>query len=119
VQLQTGVGSQHIIKGKLATGPQHAPELTVNSLSVWNIHDDMLGPHHVEAAVRKMQSQEVTDLVADQGAQTGSLREQLCYGDKRRLVAISKLIFCTIPALNPSQRLAHRERTRAPSAEAG
>jgi hypothetical protein len=40
-------------KGKLATGPQHAPDLTVNSLSVWNIHDDMLGPHHVEMAVRK------------------------------------------------------------------
>ena len=76
MQLQTGVGSQYIIKGKLATGPQHAPELTVNLLSVWNIHDDMLGPHYVEAAVRKRQSQEVTDLVADQGVQTGSLREQ-------------------------------------------
>jgi hypothetical protein len=43
-----------------------------------------MGPHHVETAVRKRQSQDVTDLVAGQGVQTGSLREELGYGNKRR-----------------------------------
>jgi hypothetical protein len=70
VQLQISVGSQYIKKSKLAPGPQDAPELTVDSLSVWNIHDDMLSPHHVEAAVRKRQSQEVTGLVVDPVEQT-------------------------------------------------
>ena len=84
VQLQISARCQYIIEGKLAAGPQHAPELTVDSLSVRNIHDYMLGPHHVETTVRKRQSQEVTDLVADQGVQTGSLRQQLGYDNKRR-----------------------------------
>ena len=84
VELRFGVRCQYIIKGKLTAGPQHAPELTVDSLSIGNIHDYMLGPHDVETAVWKSQSQKVTGLIADQGAQTRSLRQQLGYGNKRR-----------------------------------
>jgi ATP dependent DNA ligase domain len=84
--LQDEVHNNRILPSseQLAAGPQHAPELTVDSLSVRNIHDHVLGPHRVETTVRKRQSQEVTDLVADQGVQTGSLRQQLGYGNKRR-----------------------------------
>jgi hypothetical protein len=54
-------------KASLPPDLKDAPELTVNLLSILNIHHYMLGPHDVETAVRKGQSQKVTGLIADQG----------------------------------------------------
>jgi hypothetical protein len=71
-----------------------------------------MGPHHVETAVRKRQSQDVTDLVAGQGVQTGSLREELGYAtnDGERSAPITR---------QPSDHAGHRACNTAATNDVG
>src|SRR6185312_16264858 len=73
---------RNVGKGIAASGPQHAPDLAIETVAVGDVHDGVLRPNQIEGLIREFHRERVAVMIVDLCLEPRAARQHRCRLDK-------------------------------------